>query len=218
MVSIDQKLLKILTTVQYVKLYSKIIPRVIELDGNNLFALNYENYETDQNAPLHIHDNVAELLYNIKLLNQDVDTITTDGPYFSDEDSFRNYCLPRIADLDKTPTISFLIKDMNLNSNLFFKDSSKLIPSLTITRIFKKTFSQKVLLLHQCLTLYPRKSCYSSVHWLIKCREMIHYLVKRLQVEEKQRLRTEIQASRMISSMEKLLKQMVSLKKTSSNF
>jgi len=38
---------------------------------------------------------------------------------------------------------------------------------------------------------------------------MLCYLVKRLQAEEQQRLRTEIQASRMISSMEKLLQQMV---------
>jgi len=38
---------------------------------------------------------------------------------------------------------------------------------------------------------------------------MLSYLIKRLQAEEQQRLRTEIQASKMISKMEKLLQQMV---------
>lgn len=39
---------------------------------------------------------------------------------------------------------------------------------------------------------------------------MIEYLIKKLQGEEQQRLRTEIQSSRMISSLEKVIQQLVS--------
>jgi hypothetical protein len=38
---------------------------------------------------------------------------------------------------------------------------------------------------------------------------MIEYLIKKLQGEEQQRLRTEIQSSRMIASLEKVIQQLV---------
>ncbi len=75
-------------------------------------------------SPSHISDNIEELLHNMRLLNHDVDSITKDTTNMNDE-SFAHYIDLSSLELKNTPTISFLIKDMNLNQKLFFKESSK---------------------------------------------------------------------------------------------
>lgn len=64
---------------------------------------------------------------------------------------------------------------------------------------------------HQCSILLLHKSKFLNEKNSSKLcnREMIEYLIKKLQGEEQQRLRTEIQSSRMISSLEKVIQQLV---------
>jgi len=52
-------------------------------------------------------------------------------------------------------------------------------------------------------------------HFFSFYREIIHFLIRKLEIEEKQRLKTEEQASKMMTQMEKTIKQMV---KDNSNF
>jgi len=89
-------------------------------DSDHLFTL---DQLTDQGSPLHIHDNMEELLQNIKLLNNDIDSITKESLNLNEE-SFGHYTDPSTIEIKKTPTMLFLIKDMNLNINLFYKDMS----------------------------------------------------------------------------------------------
>ena len=49
------------------------------------------------------------------------------------------------------------------------------------------------------------------IYLLNYIREIIYFLVKKLQIEEQQRLKTEEQASKMIYSMEKTVKQLVTI-------
>jgi hypothetical protein len=72
-------------------------------------------------SPSHISDNIEELLHNMRLLNNDVDSITKDTTNLNDE-SFNNYIDLSSLEIRKTPTISFLIKDMNLNHKIFYKE------------------------------------------------------------------------------------------------
>jgi len=93
--------------------------------GDNLFTLDQltERVERATTSPSHISDNIEELLHNMRLLNNDVDSITKDTTNMNDE-SFAHYIDLSSLELKKTPTISFLIKDMNLNQKLFYKEPS----------------------------------------------------------------------------------------------
>jgi len=151
--------------------------------GENLFTLDHLTTEraTEIASPSHISDNIEEILHNMRLLNNDVDSITKDTTNLNDE-SFAHYIDLGSLELKRTPTISFLIKDMSLNQKLFFKDSKDLFEDSRFSpSMFDVMSSQK---------------------------EMIEYLIKKVQGEEQQRLRTEIQSSRMISSLEKVIQQM----------
>ena len=89
---------------------------------------------TEFASPSH-SDNIEELLHNMRLLNNDVDSITKDTTNMNDE-SFANYIDLNSLELRKTPTISFLIKDMSINPKLFYKDSSNIFNRNFMTKKF----------------------------------------------------------------------------------
>ena len=76
------------------------------------------NYDTPR-----VKNNAEDLLANIQILNKDVESIVK-HPINCNDESFANRPIAHPTELGRNPTIDFLVKDLNINQSLLFKDFS----------------------------------------------------------------------------------------------
>jgi len=135
----------------------------------------------ENSAPVYNEENIEDLLSKIDSVHLDVETILNrEGNGELKSPSGRNQDL-KSFELRKTDVNCAIIKEMNLPPSIFFQDFGG-----------DEGFDCKP----------------NTIDLLSAQREIIYFLVKKLQIEEQQRLKTEEQASKMMSQMEKTVKQL----------
>lgn len=107
---------------------------------NEPFTIDELTRHFDNNIPLNIEEDQIELLSKMKNINSDVETIImknlSDHPL--NRDSYQNLNFETHSfTLRKNAVNSYIIKEMNLASHIFFKDTSN---SLSFW-YFKEKFS-----------------------------------------------------------------------------
>nr|BAK02449.1 predicted protein [Hordeum vulgare subsp. vulgare] len=151
------------------------------------FTIDELNRHLDNNLPSNIDENPIELLSKMDNLNLDVQNILTKNAQdenLSNKDSNYNSNIETHSfQLRKNPINCYIIKEMNLGSHLFFQDSLK---EIELDSDFQPTV----------------------IDLLAAQREIIHFLIRKIDIEEKQRLKTENQTALMITQMEKTIKQL----------
>lgn len=158
-------------------------------ENNNYvpFTIDELNKHLDNNVPASIDENPIELLSKMDNLNLDVQNIVTKNiqdENLSNRDSNYNSNIETYSfQLRKNPVNCYIIKEMNLGSHLFFQDSMK---EIELEADFQPTV----------------------IDLLAAQREIIHFLIRKIDLEEKQRLKTENQTAAMMTQMEKTIKQL----------
>jgi hypothetical protein len=124
---------------------------------------------------------------DINLDVQNIVTKNTQDENLSNRDSNYNSNFETHSfQLRRNPINCYIIKEMNLASHLFFQDALKEV--------------------EQEADVTP-----TVIDLLAAQREIIHFLIRKIEIEEKQRLKTEDQAHLMITQMEKTIKQLVNI-------
>jgi len=141
----------------------------------------------DNNLPIQAEEDDVELLSKLNHINLDVENLTAKN--MSDfntpqKDLSQNLITETHSFvLRKNDINCYIIKEMNLASHTFFQDTAK---EFEEDGTFKPTV----------------------IDLLAAQREIIYFMIKKIEIEEKQRLKTEEQASKMMVQMEKAIKQM----------